>query len=71
MDANAIAVQLATSYLPLDLAEGTALVGSDPSPRGIYSRLADLGQAPATFIETICVRPRDKDEAQFLRMEPD
>ncbi len=70
MYANDAPVQLATSYLPLDIAAGTALAASDPGPGGIYSRLADLGHAPATYTETARVRPPDEDEAQFLRMDP-
>jgi GntR family transcriptional regulator len=71
MYANDIPVQLATSYLPLDIVAGTALAGTDPGPGGIYSRLADLGHAPATYAETARVRPPDEDEARFLRMDPD
>jgi GntR family transcriptional regulator len=69
MYANDVPVQLATSYLPLDIATGTALAEADTGPGGTYSRLADLGHAPATLSESIRVRPPDDDEAQFLRME--
>jgi GntR family transcriptional regulator len=71
MYADDTPVQLATSYLPLDIAEGTALASTDPGPGGIYSRLADLGYAPATYTETARVRPPDEEETQFLRMDPD
>jgi GntR family transcriptional regulator len=71
MYANDIPVQLATSYLPLDIAAGTALASTDPGLGGVYSRLADLGHAPASYTETARVRPPDDDEAQFLRMDPD
>ena len=43
----------------------------EPGQRPAYSRLADLGHAPATYTETARVRPPDDDEAQFLRMDPD
>jgi GntR family transcriptional regulator len=69
MYANDVPVQLATSYLPPDIAAGTALAEADTGPGGTYSRLADLGHAPATLSESIRVRPPDDDEAQFLRME--
>lgn len=71
MYADDIPVQLATSYLPLDIAAGTPLASTDPGPGGTYSRLADLGHAPAYYTETVRVRPPDDDEAQFLRMDPD
>ncbi len=71
MYANDTPVQLATSYLPLDIVAGTALASTDPGSGGIYSRLTDLGYAPATYTETARVRPPDDDEAQFLRMDPD
>ena len=71
MYANDTPVQLAMSYLPLDIAADTALASTDPGPGGIYSRLADLGHAPDTCTETARVRPPDDDEAQFLRMDPD
>jgi GntR family transcriptional regulator len=71
MYANDTPVQMATSYLPLDIAAGTALADSDPGPGGTYSRLADLGHAPATYAETARVRPPDDDETQFLNMDPD
>jgi GntR family transcriptional regulator len=71
MYADDIPVQLATSYLPLEIAAGTPLASTDPGPGGTYSRLADLGHAPASYTETVRVRPPDDDEAQFLRMDPD
>ena len=71
MYANDTPVQMATSYLPLDIAAGTALASSDPGPGGTYSRLADLGHALATYAETARVRPPDDDETQFLHMDPD
>jgi GntR family transcriptional regulator len=70
MYADDYPVQLAVSFLPLDIADGTALASVDPGPGGCYSRLADLGHAPAVYTETICVRPSADGEARFLRMDP-
>ena len=53
MYANDIPVQLATSYLPVDIAGGTQLAERDTGPGGTYSRLTDLGYAPAMFSETV------------------
>jgi len=69
MYANDVPLQLAVSYLPLDIASGTPLAETDTGPGGTYSRLMDLGHAPATLEESVRVRPPDDDEAQFLRME--
>jgi DNA-binding GntR family transcriptional regulator len=46
-------VQLATSWIPADIAAGTPIEAADPGTGGIYSRLAELGHAPAWFTEDI------------------
>src|ERR1035441_1041114 len=42
-------VQVTTSWIPDGIADGTPIAEPDPGPGGIYSRLADLGHAPAEF----------------------
>jgi GntR family transcriptional regulator len=69
MYANDVPIQLATSWLPLDIAAGTQLAETDTGPGGAYSRLAELGHAPASFTEALRVRPPSDDEAQFLQMD--
>jgi GntR family transcriptional regulator len=69
MYAGDIPVQLATSWLPLDLAAGTQLQEEDTGPGGSYSRLADLGHGPAAFTESIRVRPPGGDERLWLRLD--
>lgn len=64
-------IQMATSYYPLDIAAGTQIAEADTGPGGTYSRLADLGHAPADFTETIRVRPPSASEARFLDMDLD
>lgn len=71
MYANDVPVQLAVSYIPWEIAEGTPLVDVDTGPGGAYSRLADLGHAPATFVETVRVRTPDEAEAEALQMDLD
>jgi GntR family transcriptional regulator len=61
-------VQLATSYVPWSIAEGTQLEQTDTGPGGTYSRLAELGYAPARFTETIALRPPTSEEADFLKL---
>lgn len=62
-------VQLATSWIPADLAEGTRIEQIDTGPGGTYSRLAELGHAPAEFTETITLRLPDEDERDWLRLD--
>jgi GntR family transcriptional regulator len=64
-------VQLATSWIPADIAAGTAIEEADPGPGGIYSRLADAGHAPAEFTEEIRVRVPDDGEANALDLDSD
>ena len=61
-------VQLATSYVPWSIAEGTQLEQTDTGPGGTYSRLAELGHAPSRFTETIALRAPTSEEADFLRL---
>jgi len=69
MFADDVPVQIATSWIPWDVAEGTQLVEVDTGPGGTYSRLAELGHAPARFSELTRQRIPDADEAAALDME--
>jgi GntR family transcriptional regulator len=64
-------VQLATSWLPLDIAGGTQIEEADTGPGGIYSRLADLGHAPADYTEALVERVPSGAEAEDLELDPD
>lgn len=55
-------VQLATSYLPLDLVNGTAITQADTGPGGAYARLSELGHGPAHFTEDVIVRAGTQTE---------
>jgi GntR family transcriptional regulator len=70
MYANDFPVQMAASYFPLEIAEGT-LTEVDTGPGGAYSRLAEAGYPVAEFTETMRVRPPGEDEARVLRMDAD
>jgi GntR family transcriptional regulator len=61
-------VQLATSYLPADLADGTPVTQPDPGPGGIYGRLAERGVAPSQFVEEVRARPADPSETAALNL---
>lgn len=62
--------QVATSYIPADIAEGTALESEDSGPGGIISRFAELGQEQVKITETVDVRPPTDQEADFLGLSP-
>lgn len=64
-------LQLATSWLPADIADSTPITEADPGPGGIYSRLEDLGHAPAGFTEDVDVRVPAEDEIRDLGLDPD
>jgi GntR family transcriptional regulator len=71
MYANDVPVQLAPSYIPLDIAAGTALEQQDSGPGGIVSRFADLGYAQVRITERVKVRRATEEEQTFLRLEDD
>lgn len=61
-------VMLATSYLPLALVEGTAIMRVDTGDGGTYARLSELGFGPAHFREEIRCRLPLAAEAEKLGM---
>lgn len=61
-------VQLATSYLPLELVRGTSITYTDVGPGGIYARLGDLGLEPVRFIEKLRARMPVPDEVSRLAL---
>jgi GntR family transcriptional regulator len=63
-------LQLATSYLPADLARGTILAERDTGPGGIYDRLEEMGHGPLHWTETLTARAPLHQEAQTLRIRP-
>jgi GntR family transcriptional regulator len=71
MYADDVPVQLAPSYIPAEIAEGTQLAEEDSGPGGIISRFAELGFAQTRITETIRVRRPSDEEEQFLRLDQD
>lgn len=59
-------VQLATSYLPLDIVAGSQITQQNTGPGGTYGRLKELGYAPADFREVLQARMPNPDEAHKL-----
>ncbi|MEU6789904.1 GntR family transcriptional regulator [Nonomuraea angiospora] len=62
--------QIAITYVPLEIAEGTAIEEEDTGIGGLSSRLADLDQAQAELDDTIEVRPPEPEE-EFLGLNED
>ncbi|MFE2412307.1 GntR family transcriptional regulator [Kitasatospora sp. NPDC059408] len=63
--------QLATSYLPADLARGTRLADSDTGPGGIYDRLEEMGHRPLEWSESVSARMPSPEEAEALHLPTD
>ena len=60
-------VQLATSYLPLDVAGGR-IAYTDVGPGGTYARLAEIGHAPVRFTERVTARAPRPEEVERLEL---
>lgn len=66
--ANGEPVETAVSYIPADLARGTAIVESDTGPGGIYARLEDAGHTLGHFVEEVAARMPTPDERRALQL---
>ena len=61
-------VELASSYVPLDLAEGTPIEATDTGPGGIYARIEEQGHTLAEFTEEVAARMPTPEERRRLRL---
>ncbi|WP_283139813.1 GntR family transcriptional regulator [Rhizohabitans arisaemae] len=61
-------VQLAATYFPAGLVDGTRVVEPDTGPGGVYARLGELGVAPVRFKEEVRARMPLPDEAALLSL---
>ncbi|WP_031072086.1 GntR family transcriptional regulator [Streptomyces sp. NRRL WC-3742] len=64
-------VQIATTYIPLDIAGGTVLEDLDTGAGGMISRLAEMGHTQVRIGEKIKVRTPTPEEAEFLSLDLD
>jgi GntR family transcriptional regulator len=71
MLANNIATQIAVSYFPREIAEGTQLEQVDTGIGGSKSRLAELGFEQVNARESITVRRSTSEEQALLRLTED
>lgn len=60
--------ELATSFIPWDLAVDTPMVEANPGPGGIYARLEERGHELARFTEEVSARMPSPDEARSLAL---
>jgi GntR family transcriptional regulator len=63
-------VETAISYIPLDIARGTAIEQPNTGPGGIYARLEESGHTLDHFDEEVRARMPMPDETRALRLAP-
>lgn len=63
-------VELATSWLPYELVEGTDIEQENTGPGGIYARLEDAGERLQRFTEEVTARMPLPEEARQLELPP-
>ena len=63
-------MELATSYVPWELAEGTPITRPNTGPGGIYARLEEGGHQLKRFSEEVTARMPTVEEIRALRLEP-
>lgn len=68
MLANGHPMQIQSAWYPLDLIDGTELVGSEKIVDGIYAALERIGQHPASATEEVATRAPTPEEAAMLRL---
>lgn len=61
-------VETAVSYIPVSLAEGTAIEAADTGPGGIYARLEEQGHVLARFTEEVGARMPTPEERRSLEL---
>lgn len=68
--ANNEPIETAVSYIPADLARGTAIAEQDTGPGGIYARLEESGHTLDRFREEVGARMPTPDERRALQLSP-
>ena len=71
MYADDTPVQLATSYVPWEIASGTRITQPDVGPGGTYARLAEQGHVVTRWRERVTTRPPSEAEGDFLNLTDD
>jgi GntR family transcriptional regulator len=60
--------EIAVSYIPWDVAAGTAIADENPGPGGIYARIEELGHRLGQFSEDVTARMPTPEEVRALRL---
>ena len=68
MRADAEVVQLATSWIPVDIAEAARLEQTDTGAGGMYARIEEAGWTLTHFTELVAARPPRPREADQLQL---
>lgn len=68
--ADGVPMELATSYVSWELAEGTQMTQRETGPGGIYARLEERGHRLKRFSEEVSARMPTVDEIRALRLQP-
>jgi GntR family transcriptional regulator len=68
--ANNEPIETAVSYIPADLARGTAIAEQDTGPGGIYARLEESGHTLDRFREEVGARMPTPEERRALQLSP-
>ncbi|MGH3924093.1 MAG: GntR family transcriptional regulator [Pseudonocardiaceae bacterium] len=68
--ANNEPIEAAVSYVPVDLARGTAIAQPDAGPGGIYARLEENGHILHHFREEVGARMPTPHERRALQLSP-
>jgi GntR family transcriptional regulator len=63
-------VEVATSYIPVELARGTRIMDDNPGPGGIYARIEEQGRTLDRYVEDVFTRMPTREEAQRLNLGP-
>jgi GntR family transcriptional regulator len=62
--------ELASSFIPWQLANGTPMTETNPGPGGVYARIEEAGHRLGRFTEEVTARMPSPDEAKALRLPP-
>jgi GntR family transcriptional regulator len=61
-------VELATSYIPSEIARGRKIADVDTGPGGVYARLEEMGHRLGEFVEEVSVRMPTPNERRRLQL---
>jgi GntR family transcriptional regulator len=66
--AEGLPIETAVSYIPADLADGTAIAEQDTGPGSIYARLEEAGHELGHFTEEVSARMPTAEERRRLQI---